>query len=254
MGHVLVLGATSEIGGEVAARLANHNTITLAARRPGALDALAARLNDAGAVAIHRVFFDADDIGAHRDFVTQAWLHGPIDTVVVAFGILGDQAESEAAGAAAAQVIHTDFTAHAAIVTEIVARMEADIASGALVARDGVAGRIMAFSSIAGARVRRANYVYGAAKAGLDGFLQGLQDRLHGSAIQVTIVRPGFVIGRMTEGMKPAPMSSLPDQVAEAAVTALNGRKREVWIPARLGLLARMMQFTPRWLWRKLPR
>ncbi|MDK6924023.1 SDR family NAD(P)-dependent oxidoreductase, partial [Escherichia coli] len=82
---------------------------------------------------------------------------------------------------------------------------ESDIAAGKLPVRDKVAGRIMAFSSIAGARVRRANYVYGSAKAGLDGFLQGMQDRLHGSHIQLTIVRPGFVIGRMTEGMKPAP-------------------------------------------------
>lgn len=254
MGHVLVLGATSEIGGEVAARLANHNTFTLAARRTEALDGIAGRLIDAGAVAVHRIHFEADDIAAHRHFVENAWQHGPIDTVIVAFGILGDQQQCEESGEAAAAVIHTDFTAQASILTEIVARMESDIAAGKLPVRDKVAGRIMAFSSIAGARVRRANYVYGSAKAGLDGFLQGMQDRLHDSHIQLTIVRPGFVIGRMTEGMKPAPMSSRPAEVAEAAVTAFDGRKPHVWVPRKLALLARATHLTPRWIWRKMPR
>ena len=41
-------------------------------------------------------------------------------------------------------------------------------------------GAIVVFSSVAGVRVRRANYVYGSAKAGLDGFCSGLADALHG--------------------------------------------------------------------------
>ncbi|WP_295628419.1 SDR family NAD(P)-dependent oxidoreductase [uncultured Corynebacterium sp.] len=254
MGHVLILGGTSEIGGEVAARLADHNTVTLAARRIDGLDAIAARLVDAGAVAVHRVYFEADDLASHADVLDEAWSHGPVDTAVIAFGILGDQDAAEASGPEAARIIHTDFTAHAAIATDLVARMESAAASGELPVRDGVAGRILAFSSIAGARVRRANYVYGSAKAGLDGFLQGMQDRLHGGPVQLTIARPGFVVGRMTEGMKPAPMSSTPDVVAEAAVTALDGRKSAVWIPARLGHLARATRFTPRSIWRKMPR
>lgn len=254
MSHVLVLGGTSEIGGEVAARLANHNTVTLAARRLEALDGIAKRLVDAGATTVHRVYFDADDLASHAELLDAAWANGPVDTAVVAFGILGDQEECERSGESVAKVIHTDFTAQAAIVTDLVARMEAAVAAGQLPVRDGVAGRILAFSSIAGTRVRRPNYVYGSAKAGLDGFLQGMQDRLHGGPIQLTIARPGFVIGRMTEGMKPAPMSSTPDQVAQQAVTALDGRKLDVWIPGRLGALARAARLTPRWLWRKAPR
>lgn len=254
MGHVLILGGTSEIGGEVAARLANHNTVTLAARRVEALDGIAKRLTDCGAVAVHRIHFDADDIAAHGSVLDEAWAKAPVDTAVIAFGVLGDQEECEASGTAAARVIHTDFTAHAAIATDLVARMERAAATGELPVRDGVAGRILAFSSIAGARVRRPNYVYGSAKAGLDGFLQGMQDRLHGGPVQLTIARPGFVIGRMTRGMKPAPMSSTPDQVAEAAVTALDGRKPAAWIPGQLGLLARATGFVPRFIWRKMPR
>lgn len=254
MGNILILGGTSEIGGEVAARLANHNKVTLAARRLEGLDGIAKRLLDGGATAVHRVYFDANDVAKHSQVLDEVWSIAIPDTIVVAFGILGDQEEAEKSGQAAADIIHTDFTAQAAILTDIVARLEADIKAGRLPLKDRKAARILAFSSIAGARVRRANYVYGSAKAGLDGFLQGMQDRLYGGPIQLTIARPGFVIGRMTEGMKPAPMSSTPDQVAAAAITAFDGGKPDVWIPGRLALLAMATHYTPRWIWRKMPR
>ena len=78
-------------------------------------------------------------------------------------------------------------------------------------------------------RVRRANYVYGSAKAGLDGFASGLADALHGTGVRLLLVRPGFVIGRMTEGMTPAPLSSTPQQVAAATARALaKGRRTRV--------------------------
>ena len=41
-------------------------------------------------------------------------------------------------------------------------------------------GRLVVLSSVAGERVRKANFVYGSSKAGLDGFAQGLGDALAG--------------------------------------------------------------------------
>jgi short-subunit dehydrogenase len=110
------------------------------------------------------------------------------------------------------------------------------------------------FSSVAGARVRRANYVYGSAKAGLDGFASGLADALHGSGVRLLLVRPGFVIGRMTEGMSPAPLSSTPPQVADATARALVKGRTEVWVPRPLGVLVFGFRLLPRSVWRRLPR
>ena len=62
-------------------------------------------------------------------------------------------------------------------------------------------GTIVVLSSVAAIRPRKANFVYGAAKAGLDAFGRGLADSLHGTGVDVLLVRPGFVIGRMTAGM-----------------------------------------------------
>jgi short-subunit dehydrogenase len=102
--------------------------------------------------------------------------------------------------------------------------------------------------------VRRPNYVYGSAKAGLDGFCQGMQDALRGTGVRLTVIRPGFVIGKMTEGMDPAPLSVTPDVVAEAVVKALKTGTPDVWVPRSLSVLAMVMRLVPRFLWRRAPR
>jgi short-subunit dehydrogenase len=115
-------------------------------------------------------------------------------------------------------------------------------------------GALVVFSSVAGVRVRRANYVYGSAKAGLDGFASGLADALHGTGVRLLIVRPGFVIGRITQGMAPAPLASTPSQVAAATVRALARRRRTVWIPWALRPLFFCMRLLPQPVWRRMPR
>ena len=120
-------------------------------------------------------------------------------------------------------------------------------------------GTLIVFSSIAGVRVRRGNYVYGSAKAGLDGFASGLSDALHGSGVRLLLARPGFVVGNMTadlmaSGTKPAPMSVDAEQVADAVARAYHRGRWEVWIPGPLRLVGFAMQFVPRAIWRRLPR
>jgi short-subunit dehydrogenase len=240
-----VFGGRSEIGLEVAVRLAPGATVILAARRSGELAAEVAMLNAAGAAAVHTCEFDADDLASHATTVAAIVAeHGAIGTAVLAFGILGDQARAEHDAAHAAAIVHTDFTAQVSLLTVLADTM-----------RQARSGALVVFSSVAGARVRRANYVYGAAKAGLDGFAAGLTDALHGAGVRVVLVRPGFVIGRMTEGMSPAPLSSTPAEVADATVRAL-GRRRSVaiWVPGRLALLVFVLRLLPRPVWRRLPR
>lgn len=241
---VLVLGGRSEIGLEVADRLvrAGARTVVLAARRSGELSAESSRLQALGAT-VETVEFDADDLPSHgpllADLVAR---HGALD-VVVAFGILGDQARAEVDVAHALAVVHTDFVAQVSVLSHL-----------ATLSRPLRAGRLVVFSSIAGARVRRANYVYGSAKAGLDGFASGLADALHGSGVRLLLVRPGFVVGRMTAGMSPAPLSSTPAQVADAVAAGLAAGRGVVWVPGALRALAAAMTLTPRPVWRRAPR
>jgi short-subunit dehydrogenase len=243
-GVVVIFGGRSEIGVELAARLARGRTLVLAARRADQLTDEVAALTAAGAAAVHVVEFDADDLTAHGGLVDAiVAAHGPIDTAVLTFGILGDQARAERDAAHAAAIVHTDFTAQVSLLTVLAAAM-----------RGAGRGTIVAFSSVAGARVRRANYVYGSAKAGLDGFVRGLTDALHGTDVHVLLVRPGFVVGRMTAGMSPAPLSSTPQQVADATARALARGRAEIWVPRSLGVLVLVMRLVPRSLWRRLSR
>jgi NAD(P)-dependent dehydrogenase (short-subunit alcohol dehydrogenase family) len=243
-GTVLVLGGRSEIGVAVARGLADGARVVLAARRSADLDAEERVLRAAGAAAVHRVEFDADDVARHGEVLDAVVArHGRLDTVVVAFGVLGDQALAERDAGHAVAIVHTDYVAHVAVLTHLAALLRAQ-----------GEGTLVVFSSVAGVRVRRANYVYGSAKAGLDGFASGLADALHGSGVRLVLVRPGFVVGRMTAGMPPAPFSSTPDQVAAATLRALRSGRGEVWVPGVLRPVFALMRLVPRALWRRMPR
>ena len=242
---VLLLGGRSEIGLEVAERLvrAGAPVVVLAARRADDLSAEVGRLRAAGAREVETLEFDADDVAGHGAFLGDVVRrHGALDAVV-AFGVLGDQTRAETDVAHALAVVHTDYVAQVSVLTHL-----------STLLRAAGAGRVVVFSSIAGVRGRRANYVYGSAKAGLDAFASGLADALVGSGVHLLLVRPGFVVGRMTTGMSPAPLSSTPGQVADAVVSALGAGRGEVWVPRALQGLAAAMRATPRPVWRRAPR
>jgi len=274
---IVIFGGRSEIGLELATRLAPGATVLLLARRADKLDDEVAAVLEAGAAAVHVGEFDADDLASHAPLVESIVAeHGPIGTAVLAFGILGDQARAEKDPGHAAAIVHTDFVAQVSLLTVLANAMQSACAGSigderlarrasigderlarrASIGDERLARRasIVAFSSVAGVRVRRANYVYGSAKAGLDGFCSGLADALHGSGVHLLVVRPGFVIGRMTEGMTPAPFSSTPAQVATATAGALAKRRRTVWVPWALRPVFIGMRMLPQFVWRRMPR
>lgn len=233
---VLILGATSDIGGEIARRLCKDKTVVLCARRPDAIPEFPE------AREVHILPFEATDLSSHRFVVQEALNFGPITHAVVCFGILGSQERALHDETHAAEIATVDYTAQVSMLTVL-----ADV-----LRKQSTPSIIYAFSSIAGWRARKANYVYGSTKAGLDAFCQGLMDELHGSSVSLVLARPGFVIGSMTEGMTPAPMSVRPGEVADAVVK--RQRSGTVWIPARLRILAWVMKLVPRPLWRHMPR
>ncbi len=245
----MVFGGRSEIGLATAVRLAAGNRVVLAARRPGDLSAETSALLVAGAVEVATMAFDADDVDAHPALIDSlVEQYGPIDIAIVAFGILGDAQRAETDVVHALQIAHTDYYAQISVITLLANAMRA-----------AGSGTIIVFSSVAGVRVRRANYVYGSTKAGLDGFASGLADALHGTGVHLLLARPGFVIGTMTRdlmdsGVAPAPMSVTADQVADAVVKAYRKGKGEVWIPGRLRPVFFGMRLLPRAIWRRLPR
>jgi decaprenylphospho-beta-D-erythro-pentofuranosid-2-ulose 2-reductase len=167
---------------------------------------------------------------------------GQVDLVLVAAGVLGDQATDEHDPDAVARVLTTNSTGPAAVMTAF-----------ASVRRNQGHGRLVVLSSVAGVRVRRANYVYGASKAGLDAFAQGLAEALRGSGASLMIVRPGWVATQMTQGRDPAPFATTPDAVASDVVAGMERSASVVWSPGPLRLVFAVMRLLPAALWRRLP-
>jgi decaprenylphospho-beta-D-erythro-pentofuranosid-2-ulose 2-reductase len=240
---LLLLGGTSEIALAVAERYAGVRPlrIVLAARPSKRRDDAAAALRDKGAD-VSTVDFEATDTDSHPALLDKVFADGDIDLSIVAFGLLGDAEQVWQDHAKAVELAQVNYTAAVSVGVALAERLR----------RQGH-GSIVALSSVAGERVRRANFVYGSTKAGLDGFYLGLGEALRPHGINVTVVRPGFVHTRMTKGMKPAPLSSTPQQVADVIVAAVRKRSELVWAPAPLRVLMSVLRHIPRPIFRRLP-
>jgi decaprenylphospho-beta-D-erythro-pentofuranosid-2-ulose 2-reductase len=218
---VLVLGGTSEIGLAIAARLAAPRSahVILASRKPDESAVVP------GAGRTTHVPFVADVFDAHGD----------VDVVVVAFGVLHGEA---------VDIARTNMLGAVSIMA---------LAAGRL--QEQGHGELILLSSVAGERVRKSNYAYGASKAGVDGFAQGLADSLAAarSGVHVMVVRPGFVRTKMTEGMDPAPLSTTADAVADAVVRAMARGTDVVWVPGALRFVMMVLRHLPRAVFRRLP-
>lgn len=240
----LILGATSEIAGATAEALARRGCVrfVLAARRVDDLDAVEARVRGAGATTVERLAFDAVDATSHQEVVDKAFAGGDVDLVLLAFGVLGSQEVFDADPDDAVRAVEANYVGGVSLGLRVAARLRAQ-----------GHGVLVVLSSVAGERVRAANYVYGSSKAGLDGFALGLGDALWGSGVRVMVVRPGFVHTRMTEGMDAAPLATTPDKVAADIVRGLERDAEVVWSPPPLRVVMSLLRHVPRAVFRKLP-
>jgi len=242
----VVFGGTSDIARAIVERLVplGCTTIVLAGRDADALHQAAEEAKVAGASEVAEVLFDAlDPEGApavlDRCF---AGANGNVDLVLMAVGVLGDQAHDE-----------TDATATANVLTATTVWPAAALAGSFDRLRRQGQGQIVVLSSVAGVRVRRANYVYGSAKAGLDAYAVGLSEAARGTGVDVFVVRPGFVKTKMTAGMPAAPFSTNRGAVADAVISGIERGQTIIWAPAPLRYLFNVFRLLPQFVWRRLP-
>ncbi|MEX1105149.1 MAG: decaprenylphospho-beta-D-erythro-pentofuranosid-2-ulose 2-reductase [Ilumatobacteraceae bacterium] len=241
---IVVLGGTSEIGLAIARKLVSPvtRTVVLACRDLDKGERAAATMRQ-GSLTVDVVHFDGADTASHEAFVREVTAaHGDLDVVIVAFGQLGD---GEATGRDvddATRLAQVNFTG----------AVSSSIAVANQLRTQGH-GTLVVLSSVAGERVRKANFVYGATKAGLDGFAQGLGDSLVGSGARVLVVRPGFVHSAMTAGLPAAPFATTPEHVAEVTVKGLRAGRRTVWAPGILRYVFSALRHVPGPIWRRLP-
>ncbi|CEI31993.1 SDR family NAD(P)-dependent oxidoreductase [Propionibacterium freudenreichii] len=231
-GSLVLFGGTSDIGLAIAEALLGDRPgpVTLVARPQSPRLARArARMVAAGATGVRVVGLDVRDLDAHEAAVDHA-MHDPrapqepVRTVIIAFGALGDPEAAWQDPRRTRAMFTVNTTAAASIGALVAEALRAQRRGG------GPAARIIAVSSVAAERVRRSNFVYGASKAGMDGFFIGLGQALAPEHIRVLVVRPGFVRSAMTVGRR-AGLAVDPDRVADAVVRALDTDRAVVRVP-----------------------
>jgi short-subunit dehydrogenase len=166
---------------------------------------------------------------------------GGLDAVIVTAGLFATQDRLEAEPDLARRLLVVDF-AHTVAFCEEARRR--------LLARGG--GTLCAFSSVAGERGRKPVVLYGAAKAGLSAYLEGLDHRFHAAGLKVVCVKPGFVRTSMTEGLPAPPFAGQPDAVAARVLKAIDRGTPVVYAPAIWGAVMAVIRGLPRAVMRKV--
>jgi decaprenylphospho-beta-D-erythro-pentofuranosid-2-ulose 2-reductase len=242
---VVVLGGTSDIARAIVRKLcaARAETVVLAGRDEGRLREAAREAEEYGATRTAVVTFEATDPSSARGAVEDALdrVEGPVDLVLVAVGLLGDQAAMEDDPDAAATMVSVNMAWPVAALAAVRARL---VAQGH--------GRIMVITSVAGVRVRRSSYLYAGAKAGLDRLCLGMIDSLVGTGVTMQVVRPGFVRTKMTTGQKEAPFTTGPNEVAQNVMRGLATGRPVIWSPPLLRYVFAVVRLLPPALWRRV--
>ncbi len=219
---LLILGANSDIALAVSRLFARRERadVVLASRDLERLEKRARDIAVRSRVRAEAVYFDAGDYAAHASFYEK--ISPKPDGVVLAFGHFGDPHAARTDRDLARKIIDANFTAAAGILSVVAEDFE-----------QRGHGFIIGISSVAGLRGRQSNYVYGAAKAGLNVYLAGLRHRLFSRGVQVTTVLPGFVRTKMTEGLDlPERLVASPEAAAEAIYRGWKKRRAVVYAPA----------------------
>jgi len=204
--RVSIFGATSAIAQETAKAFASDGaSFHLVARDPAKLAAVAADLKVRGASAVETVVADLADVSRHAELMTDA------DVVLIAHGTLPERNDDL-----------DSFTLNATSVISLAMHAAAMLRGG---------GTLAVIGSVAGDRGRPSNYGYGAAKAAVHAYCEGLRGQLRPSGVNVLLVKPGWVDTPMTAKMRKNPLYASAATVGRGIHDAIRKRRGTVYVP-----------------------
>lgn len=243
-GRIVIFGGTSGIGRAIAREMAARgDALVLVGRDGAALKAEADDLTVRFGARCEIFTWDLEERALHAERFAALAAGGPLYGVVFSTGVMYDEAESEAAP----EKIRRNFDVN--LVEPVVV-----LGLFARHLRDRGAGFLSVLSSVAGDRGRASNKTYGASKAALTAWLEGLRGALHGSGVLVQTVKPGPVRTPMTADYKgPAALLADPARVARAVVRGIDRGRPTVYAPGYWRLVMAVIRALPESLARKVP-
>jgi short-subunit dehydrogenase len=243
---VVVLGASRGIGRALARQLTARGDVAFLLGRDladleGSAGDLRARAGKAEAVAgVAPCDLERPETFAPALDAAAAAL-GRIDVVVVTAGLFATQDKLEADPDLTRRLLTVNFANTVVFCEEARRRL---LAAGG--------GTLCVFSSVAGERGRKPVILYGASKAGLTRYLEGLDHKFRAQGLRTICVKPGFVKTGMTEGLRPPPFAGEPDPVAAQVIRAIDAGKPVVYAPPIWALVMFVIRLLPRFVMRKI--
>lgn len=239
-----ILGATKGIGRALARRMAARgDTLFLLGRDPEDLarSTTDLQIRSSGTEVGHATcdLEDPSTFAPALDAAEQAL--GGLDAVIVTAGLFATQDRLEADLELTRRLLTVNF-AHTVVFCEH--------AKARLLARGG--GVLCVFSSVAGDRGRTPVVLYGASKAGLSAYLEGLDHREHGRGLRTVCIKPGFVRTGMTAGLRPPPFAADADPVAARALRAIDRARPVTYAPGIWALVMAVIRRLPRFVMRRV--
>lgn len=240
---VLIIGANSAIA-RACARLyaADGCDLFLIGRNAERLGELVADVGVRGAAAVSHEILDLTDHHQHERIVAAAaQTMGGIDLALICHGSLPDQEACESDYEQAQREILINGLSVISLLTAL-----------APVMREQGHGTLAVITSVAGDRGRQPNYTYGAAKALVSTYLQGLRGRLHPAGVHVVDIRPGLVDSPMTAHLEKGLLWSSPERVARGIVGAVARRRHVVYVPGYWRAIMFIVRLIPETLFKRL--
>jgi decaprenylphospho-beta-D-erythro-pentofuranosid-2-ulose 2-reductase len=246
MKKVVVLGATKGMGRSLARQLAARGDQVFILGRDAedlarsARDLEARAGKPAGSIGVAACDLEKPaEFGPALDAAEAAL--GGLEIVVVTAGLFATQDQLEADAELARRLLTVDF-ANTVVFCEEARRR--------LLARGG--GSLCVFSSVAGERGRKPVVLYGAAKAGLSRYLEGLDHKFSSRGLRTICVKPGFVRTSMTDGLKVPPFAGEPDAVAARVLGAIDRGTPVVYAPGIWAAIMMVIRLLPRFVMRRI--
>ena len=241
--NIVIVGASSAMAKEVArAYCKSESRYFLVGRNNKTLDPIRADLLARGASDVLTKPLAVDDYEGHIDLANESLkLLGKVDLLLIAHGALPNQSDIENDFKKVEELLSINYTSYISYLT----------AFSSIFEKQG-SGTMAVFTSVAGDRGRKSNYVYGSFKAGVQTFLEGLRARMSRVGVSVLDIRPGFVDTPMTASIEKGFLFVGPEKVAEDIVKAVRKKKSVLYTPFFWKYIMLIIKSIPKKIFNKL--
>lgn len=243
--NILIIGASSAIAQATARHFAgDKHSFFLVGRSQGKLEIVAADLRARGAVRCETYILDVDQLESHGAMIEAAYkAYSSFDLIFIAHGVLTPQSAASENPEVTAGCMLTNATTVMALTAHILPRL-----------KQTRQGCLAVISSVAGDRGRAALYTYGAAKAALNVFLQGVRGELLPFGVRVLTIKPGYVDTPMTASIPKSPLFASPERVGRTIYSAILSKKTgEMYVPGFWWVIMTILRVIPESVFLRLP-